>query len=368
MLEEIMKKYYKRLAKEAWMNAILAALIVGFSVLLTVALGCWVFGVKAYWIAFVAFAIAVAGCAPLFYFKKYRPSKKQVAKRVDALGLEERLLTMAELEGDNSYMAIRQREDAKKALASVQSQKLKIAASIPLLIVSCVLLPCGLGMSAVAIASANGKLASGKDIIEEAIQPEPNVYVVEFVEVGGGILEGGELTQFIEEGGTIEAMFAIPDDDWYFSDWSWTIGTQTYTLQGEDKFFVADLRVYQDLVITATFASTEEVEPEEEGEGAEADSPNGEPEEEAEDSKDTKESEAGEEGNEDKEGEASENGKGEGSGGREQEKDTIIDGETDYGDVYDEHLKDAQDELEANDEIPDGDKEIVEDYLDNIKK
>ena len=380
MLEEITKKYYRQLAKEAWINAILAALIVGFSALFVTALGIWMFAVKAFWIAFIVFAVVVAGCAPLFYFKKYRPSKKQVAKRVDALGLEERLLTMTELEGDNSYMAVRQREDAKKAIASIQSQRLKIVASLPLLIVSCILLPCSLGMSAVAVASAFDKVSSGKDFIEDATKPEPIIYVVEFVEVGGGILEGGELTQFIEEGGTIETMFAIPDDEWYFVEWSWTIGTETYTLAETDEFFVADLKVEQDLVITATFAEMSDGESGDSGDGegegeqqeSEADSAENEPQE-GEGEQQESENQEGEEGDNDEEKQPDDtppnDGQGDGAGGKPQDKDKIIDGETDYGgEVYEEHLKDAQDELEANDEIPDGDKDIVEDYFDNIKK
>ena len=384
MIEKITKKYYAQLVKEAWINAILASLIVGLSVLLVSAVAFWAFGFKHAWIAFIIAGVAIGGCAPLFYFKKYRPSKKQVAKRVDELGLEERLLTMAELEGDNSYMAMRQREDAKKAIASIQSQNLKIAASIPLIIVSCILLPCSFAMSAVAIASADGKLSSGKDILDDITEPEPVFYTVEFVEEGGGILEGDELMQLVEEGGTIKPVFAIPDDECYLEEWTWTIGTETYSLTETDEFFVDGLKVYQDMTITAVFAEIGEPGEGEEGEGGEgegaqggqqeADSDEGEPQGGEGEEGEEKEGE-GEEG----EGESDENKDGEippkegeggdGSSGTPQDRDKVIDGETDYGgEVYKDAVEEAEGEIESNDEIPDGDKEIIRDYLDNIKK
>ena len=383
MIEKITKKYYAQLVKEAWINAILASLIVGLSVLLASALVFWAFGLKYAWIALIIAGVAIGGSAPLFYFKKYRPSKKQVAKRVDELGLEERLLTMAELEGDNSYMAMRQREDAKKAIASIQSQNLKIAASIPLIIVSCVLLPCSFAMSAVAIASASGKLSSGKDILDDITEPEPVFYTVEFVEEGGGILDGEELMQLVEEGGTIKPVFAIPDDECYLVEWTWTIGTETYSLTETDEFFVDGLKVYQDMTITAVFAEIGEPGEGGDGEGGEgegsqgeqkeADSDEGEPQEgEGEGEEKEGDGEEGEEGEneENKDGETPpQDGAGDGIGGIPQDRDKVVDGETDYGgEIYKDAVEEAEEEIESNDEIPDGDKDIIRDYLDNIKK
>lgn len=380
MIEKITKKYYAQLVKEAWINAILASLIVGLSVLLASAVAFWTFGVKYAWIAFIIAGVAIGGSAPLFYFKKYRPSKKQVAKRVDELGLEERLLTMAELEGDNSYMAMRQREDAKKAIDSIQSQNLKIAASIPLIIVSCVLLPCSFAMSAVAMSD---KMPSGKDILDDITEPEPVFYTVEFVEEGGGILDGEELMQLVEEGGTIKPVFAIPDDECYLVEWTWTIGTETYKLEETDEFFVDGLKVYQDMTITAVFAEIGEPGEGGDGEGGEGEGSQGEQKEADSDEGEPQEGEGeGEEkegdGEEGEEGENEENkdaetppqdGAGDGIGGIPQDRDKVIDGETDYGGkIYKEAVEEAEKEIESNDEIPDGDKDIIRDYLDNIKK
>jgi hypothetical protein len=52
----------------------------------------------------------------LLYLFKYRPNQQMVAKRIDRLGLEERAITMVELEKNQSYIAQVQREDASHIL------------------------------------------------------------------------------------------------------------------------------------------------------------------------------------------------------------------------------------------------------------
>ena len=376
MLEKIMKQYYNRLAKEGWLNAFFAALIVGFSVMLLTAFAFWFTAFQYPWIAFIVFAAVTAGCTPLFFFTKFKPSKKQIAKRVDELGLEERLLTMAELEGDDSYIARKQREDAKAALANIQAKWLKIVASIPLVVGASVMMVCGVAMTTVAIASANGQLSSGQEIIGEATKPEPITYAVEFLEDGGGIIEG-EILQIIEEGGTIEAVIAVPDEGWYIEEWRWEIGGEEFTLTETDVFFVEDLFVETDIVITAVFSEAgdgsggggggEGEGESEDSENQEADADEGEPSDEPSEG----EGEEGEDGNENPEGENdpdSDNAGG-GQGGTSHESDQIKDGKTDYGGtIYSEAVSDAEDELESNDEIPDDWKDIISDYYENIKK
>lgn len=377
MIEKVMKQYYQRLAKEGWLNAFFAALIVGFFVMLLTAFAFWFIAFKYSWIAFIVLAVVTAACTPLFFFTKFKPSKKQIAQRVDELGLEERLLTMTELENDDSYIARKQREDAQAALANIQAKWLKIVASIPLIVGASVMMVCSVAMTTVAIASANGYISSGQEIIEEATQPEPITYAVEFLEDGGGIIEG-EILQIIEEGGTIESVIAVPDEGWYIEEWRWEIGGEEFTLTETDVFFVEDLFVETDIVITAVFAEAGDGsggggggEGEgEDGESQEADSDEGEPEGEPSEGE-PEEGEEGKEGESDPEGEndPDSDNAGAGQGGTSHESDQIKDGKTDYGGtVYDEAVNDAQDELGSNDEIPEDWKDIISDYYENIKK
>ena len=132
MAGELFKKYYSRLAKEGFLKALVCGLIIGFSLLLISAAVFWLADIERFWLCIVLWAVATATATPIFYFKAFRPTIKAIAKRVDELGLEERILTMTELEKDDSYIAMRQREDAKAALKTIDAKRLKFAISIPL--------------------------------------------------------------------------------------------------------------------------------------------------------------------------------------------------------------------------------------------
>ena len=68
---------------------------------------------------------------PLFYYKKFKYSEIQLAKRIDDLGLEERVITMTELEGNDSFIAKKQKEDTIKALKEVNQANFKIRCKKP---------------------------------------------------------------------------------------------------------------------------------------------------------------------------------------------------------------------------------------------
>lgn len=57
--------------------------------------------------------------ALLAYFILFRPGKKEVLTRMDALGLQERIITMEELQKEDTVLARRQREDAKEHLSKL---------------------------------------------------------------------------------------------------------------------------------------------------------------------------------------------------------------------------------------------------------
>jgi hypothetical protein len=102
------------------------------------------------WVALGVFVALTAALIPLFYFLLFRPNTMAVARRFDKLGLDERLITMLELEQDTSYIAVKQREDAKAALAKTKVSALKL--SIPLFII--LSLVAGLALSVGMLAAA----------------------------------------------------------------------------------------------------------------------------------------------------------------------------------------------------------------------
>ena len=126
-VKELFDKYYSRLAREGMLKALFCGLIVGFAVNFAVAFTAWYYGWNGLWWALGAWVVVTAATTPLFYIKKFKPSAKEVAERLDRLGLEERMITMTELEQDDSYIAFRQREDAKLQLEAVERKRIKLA-------------------------------------------------------------------------------------------------------------------------------------------------------------------------------------------------------------------------------------------------
>ncbi len=60
------------------------------------------------------------------YLLRFRPRKKEVLARIDALGLQERIITMEELKQEKTVLAEKQRQDARKALAELKVGKLRL--------------------------------------------------------------------------------------------------------------------------------------------------------------------------------------------------------------------------------------------------
>ena len=132
--KKLFQKYYGKLNREGIVKATLCGSVSGLAALFISGMLCWFFGYNGFWVLILAFVAAALPVVLLTYYKKFRPTTRSIAKRVDELGLEERLITMTELEGDPSYIAMRQREDAMKSLSTVSEDLLKIAVSVPLLV------------------------------------------------------------------------------------------------------------------------------------------------------------------------------------------------------------------------------------------
>lgn len=350
MATELFKKYYSRLAREGFFKALVCGLLIGFSLLLLSAFVCWFIGFKHFWIAIAIWAVATAAATPIFYYKKFRPSTKAIAKRIDELGLEERLLTMVQLENDTSYLAMRQREDAMAALNSVNAGLIKIAVSVPLVVAMSVVAAFGLGMTTASAMCAAEKIPSGIALLEKT---ENGVNGKEFevvYEVNGEGTITGEVKQKVKEGADATAVLAVPQDGWVFLQWS----------DGSEDAYRQELAVSKDLTLTAIFASIE-VDPEEEAAKDTADDL-------PKDISDDPNSDSNDDSNDIPSPPQSDNGEGGGSGADEK-RNQIIDGETYYGgSTFEQAQKDAQNELSENDEIPEKMKDAVEDYFDTIEK
>lgn len=248
--QKLFTKYYKKLTFEGILKAALCGVVAGLVALFLTAAVCWFFGYKGFWVLIVASVVAAAIVGVWTYFKKFRPTTRSIARRIDELGLEERLITMTELEGDPSYIAMRQREDAMKALGSVSSDLIKIAVSVTLVVSLAVAGICGLGSTTVYALYCNGTLKSGLELIDQANEKEPNVFTVEYGAESNGIIIG-ETEQKIYEGEDALAVYAVPENGYIFVGWS----------DGNDNPYRVDLAVTGNISVKALFEEAVDVDP-----------------------------------------------------------------------------------------------------------
>jgi tetratricopeptide (TPR) repeat protein len=113
-------KYFKKNYNELLIEAILRSIIFGLSAGFAVGFIVFIVGIittsNLLLIGIILSTTASLIVGVIKYIYGYRPTNKKVAQRIDELGLEERTITMVELEQSGSYIAQVQREDTKKKL------------------------------------------------------------------------------------------------------------------------------------------------------------------------------------------------------------------------------------------------------------
>ncbi len=228
-MKDTMKKFRRRIVRGAILKSALAALIIACGALLVTALASWIAGFRAgIWLALGLFVLSFAVSALLFYFLKYRPSAKEVARRIDAIGLEERLITMMELEGDDSYLAKMQRADTERALKTADHTLIKVAASVALCVTVGVAALFGVGALTVDSLYVAGVIPSGVEYAAY-LEAEHEFTCSYSVEKKGGKIYflteegiGDEVTEaiIVAKGESAPTVIAVPDEGYVFTGWS----------------------------------------------------------------------------------------------------------------------------------------------------
>lgn len=347
--QDLLKNYKSRLAKEGWLKAALCGMSIGFSADILCATAFWVFGIKLFWICILVFAAVTAIATPLFYFCRFKSSRRQVASRVDMLGLEERILTMTQFENDDSYIARRQREDAINALKSVNSSFIKIAVSASMVVACCVTLVLGVGATTVSAVADKSLMDLIREKQKEKDAIENTFHLTYGVKDSVGGRVDGELEQTVKGGEVGKTVQAVADDGYVFVGWTDGYVDATRT----------DADVKKDLTVNAVFVEIEDNEEddetnEEKGEGEQG---NG-------NSSDDQQK-PGDPG--DGSGSSDEAGDGAGAGA-DAASNQVIDGSTYYGDEYSGSLSDAQDSMNSDSNLSGDEKGIIGDYFHNIQK
>lgn len=344
--KKLFQKFYNHLAFEGLLKAFVLALIFGFAANFIVSFVSWFFSFNGLWLSLAVWAAFTVAFTAIFYYWKFRPTAKQIARRVDSLGLEERLITMTELENDDSYIAMRQREDAKQQISVFNTKTIKITVSLVLVFAACGMGILGIGMTTVEALSQNGVTKGGNEFVEGLLPPEPEVYyAVSYLVEGEGYIEG-EAEQIVLEGSDTTTVVAVAEEGWAFVNWK---------EDEADNPVRTDKSIRQDMVFTAVFAELGDGEGDEEGEPGEGDdAPSDAP-------SNSDEGEPGE-GNGNPSQDPSDNkNPNDGAGGGNEENDHIIDGESDRTDFMD---KDGQlGDLADDGNLSDGDKDILGGYM-----
>lgn len=375
-LKQMMKRHYLRLVLEGVYKSLLWGLAIGFTANFLTALSGWIFSFGNIWIAIGIGAAAWLISGALLYFLKFKPSVEDTARRMDRLGLEERMVTMLELEQDNSYIATVQRENTRESIAHIEGRKIKIRIpkiAVCLVIISAVF---GSSMTTVKGLADSGDIPTFDDIVED--DPYANYIPVTYTVDDGGYIEG-ETDQLVEPGGSTTPVIAVAEDGWVFVGW-------------DDGY--SDLERYETNVVTELYfvAIFEEIledsgdgtgEGGEGGEGAEkaegdkaedlpsnggasADSDQSGAEGSEGDGSGSKGESDGGQGSSDEQGEGKGDGKGQGAGGKWDDSNTFLDGQTYYREWLELYYQNALEIFEENGEIPPELREFFEAYYDSI--
>lgn len=363
---KLFEKYRSRLVKEGIIKSLMAGFIAGFVTDFIVALVCWLCNYKyGLWLGLGLGCGVGAAIGVLLYFLKFRPDDKDVARRVDALGLEERMITMLELENDGSYIALRQREDARIHAKQMNRNSLKLRVSALLIALVPVAFVPAVSMSTVSQLYALGVIPGGGDIMDG----EAYIEISYVIEEGGEI--DGESDQILLKGEDAEPIIAVAEDGWAFVGWDDGINTP----YREDK------NLTENTVFTAIFMQiSDDGDPSTGGEDGDFDADGGD--EEAPDAPNGDPGEADGDGDgsggkpSDGEGTGSDgmkgddnqggNGQGDGGGGRYQESNNIIDGNEYYRDHLDDYKSFVEEYLANNPDLTEEEREFIEKYFGSL--
>lgn len=374
--KELFKKHRSRLVLQGWINSALVAICAGFAASFIVSFAAFFTALDGIWFAVAAGVVVMGAVTPLMYFLKYRPTDMEIMRRVDRLGLMERTVTMNELEGDTSYIALLQRDDARRHIEKADPKRIKIVVPTVAIIAASVIAFFGMSMTTVEALSKHTELIKPPiDYSEYEGEGKLEYITVSYLvdASGGGYIEG-EADQILEirkvrnektgeieiVGADAQTVIAVAEEGWVFQYW----------LEDENENpSRTDKNITSDIYFTAVFAEAGEGEGEGEGQGepgeGEGEPGEGEGEGEGEPGQPDNPSDNSGNGENQNPGEQGD-GQGGGAGGQYEEKNQILDGETYYRDQYEKYYEEAVKKLQNGGELTPEERAIIESYFGSI--
>ncbi len=344
--QELYNKYYSRMVGEGVVKSVLCALTIGFAVGGVVALIAWFVGFSGLWISLGCIVGVTAAIAPVFYFRLFRPTEASVARRLDSLGFDERVITMQEFQGDNSDIASLQRRDAvaivnqaERTAKASGSKLIRYKVPAKTIAATCAVGVFGVMMAIVIGLSDYGVIPGGRAVWGEVFPPHLEEYLVNYGTEGGATLTVGKENQLVQEGGATEEVLYTADRNFYFTFWIDDLGNVYFGGPSRHEENVID-----DVEFKAYFKELEELEDDND---FDRDLPtNG--------------------GNNNSGGSSGPGGLGDDEFDSNQ-NNSIVDGNTDYREEYSKYYEEAMDYLKDNPNISPEARAIIEAYFKTLQ-
>lgn len=227
------------LKKERILKSFLCGAIVGLGAAMIIALVSWFAEFTGLWISLGVGLGLWAVASLIFFFFVFKVKDIDVMKRLDRSGLDERMITMYELRGEDTPIARLQREDALKAFSVATKNmggKKIVKTRIPvwMIVVSAVICHFAVGFGVLTLLSDLGIIPFGSKLWEKTFHPASTpTYTVTF-QVDEGVVGvlSGELNQTVSAGGATSSVSA---GDALFADKNTNTVTPGYFMYWEDQ-------------------------------------------------------------------------------------------------------------------------------------
>lgn len=362
-----MKKNFNELYKEYLKSIIFKSLVFAtlFSctVLAIMSFAFWYNDVKQYWIALIVFAVLELVLFSVMFFI-LRPTEKKFAKKLDSLGLKERVVTMYQYQNDDSLMARIQRGNAVEYINKINKKLVRLATPVFIVVLFAIAIISGATTTTMAALASNDYIPGGPQTFKrlEEVFGDKVEYEVTFDVIGDGFIDG-DIIQIVYEGEDCTAVVAIPEDGWMFAGWHYTndkmiLQSQKLFGWGDDDTdaYHVETKVTKNLTVYAEFVEI----PDYNGDDQNGNNKPGKP----------GESPLPQKPGEEKPKPSQQPGDGDGaSAGRDEANNQVFDGNTFYGgSVYENAYNDAMNSMQQNGEMSDGQKDAVSDYFTTIEK
>ena len=338
------RKHQNRLKIEAILKAALCGITAGFGNSAIMAAVLWFTGFDFLWFLLPILAVVVgAAAAVVFYFSLFKPSVVDSARRLDRMGLQERMVTMIELRDDDSCLAKLQRADAEAALKSVDKKQIPFKIKRGLIIPAIVAVVLAFALTILCALSAFGIIVGGDEIIDSLTDGPENYVTINYEAEDGGIIDGEE-EQIIVVGTDCTTVTAVADDGYMFKEWS--DGLKEPTRQ--------DISMTESVTFYAVFIGLSDEDGEEGENGQQGDQPSDQPGD-----------SSGQQGDEEAPGGDGEfNPDANSAGGKRKPNNQVIDGNTYYREVLEYYQELAQEQMNSEDsELSDEELDLIKQYL-----